>query len=460
MANRMEALRQIPPMNDILRCAELAPFQTLLQTPFGRRIVEEALADTRRALLASSRVVSRDDLTAQISADIAGRARRALQPSLRRVINATGVVLHTNLGRSPLPKTALQHVIDVATGYSNLEFVLAEGVRGKRDVHVKRLLCELLGCEAAIVVNNNAAAVLLILNTLGEAGEIIASRGEQVEIGGSFRIPEIVARSGARLREVGTTNRTRISDYRRAINENTRLLLRVHPSNFRLIGFCERPSLEEFVEAGRERGIPTVEDLGSGCLFDMNSAGITGEPVVSDSVKAGVDVVCFSCDKLMGGPQSGVIAGKRVYVDRIRQNPLYRAVRVDKLTLATLESVLLSHLSGRLDDIPVLRMLHATEDALRRRAESLAERIGGAARPLPLRSVVGGGSAPENHLPSWGVALTVAGLSDAALEQRLRISEPPIIVRIENSCVVLDVRTIDSDDEATIVTAIHEAGRV
>src|SRR5262249_14656793 len=275
-------------------------------------------------------------------------------------------------GRAPLPETAIDHLREVSVGYSNLEFDLQSGERGKRDKHVEQTLQQLLGCEAAIVVNNNAAAVLLVLNTLGEGGEVIASRGEQVEIGDSFRIPEIMARSGAHLREVGTTNRTRIKDYEKALNENTRLLLRVHPSNFRMIGFTERPSLEEFVELGRRRNIPTFEDLGSGCIADMAPLGIADEPRAADSIRAGVDVISFSGDKLLGGPQAGVIAGKKLYVEKIRQNPLFRALRVDKLTISILEFTLRAYLSGKMGDIPVWRMLHASATELKDRAETFA----------------------------------------------------------------------------------------
>src|SRR5207248_7956564 len=286
------------------------------------QILAGVLAETRRELSESRSPVSRVELTATIAAEVARRLRESLEPSLRRVINASGVVLHTNLGRAPLPEGAIEHLRQVSAGYSNLEFDVQQGQRGKRDVHIDRILRQLLGCEAAIVVNNNAAAVLLVLNTLGEGGEVIASRGEQIEIGDSFRIPEIMARSGARLCEIGTTNRTRIKDYEKAINDNTRLLLRVHPSNFRMMGFTERPSLEEFVELGKRHNIPTFEDLGSGCVADPRSLGIADEPVAAGSIHAGIDVISFSGDKLLGGPQAGIIAGKKLYVEKIRQNPL------------------------------------------------------------------------------------------------------------------------------------------
>jgi L-seryl-tRNA(Ser) seleniumtransferase len=450
----MEALRQIPPINDVLESPRLAPFRALLQTPFGARILNDILGETRKQLTTEGVVIGRPELTTHIAERIAIRIQESLKPSLRRVINASGVVLHTNLGRAPLPASAIEHVRDVATHYSNLEFDIARAARGKRDTHISRLICELLDCEAAIVVNNNAAAVLLVLNTLGEGGEVIASRGEQVEIGGSFRIPEVMTKSGARLREVGTTNRTRIRDYESAINDNTRLLLRVHPSNFKMLGFTEKPTLQDFVDLGHRKNIPTFEDIGSGCLLDDISALAGGEPVAAESIRAGADIICFSGDKLLGGPQSGIIAGKKLFVEKIRQNPLFRALRVDKLTIAVLESVLASYLKGATDEVPIWHMLHLSEDELQKRAVAFAAKSGVVAQPVPLRSVIGGGSAPETYLPSWGVALQVAGLSETEIEKRLRLSEPPIIVRIEDGRVVLDLRTVFEDEEEQLLAAL------
>jgi len=451
----MQALRQIPPVNDVLRSEKLADFRPILNQPFVAAILDRVLADTRRELTQTKSLVSRAELTSAIAERVAHRIRDSLKPSLRRIINASGVVLHTNLGRAPLPERAIEHLREVSTGYSNLEFDLEQGKRGKRDVHVGRTLIQLLGCEAAIVVNNNAAAVLLVLNTLGEGGEVIVSRGEQIEIGDSFRIPEIMARSGARLREVGTTNRTRIKDYERAINEHTRLLLRVHPSNFRMIGFTERPPLEEFAELGKRRNIPTFEDLGSGCVSDP-IPGIADEPLAAGSIRAGIDVISFSGDKLLGGPQAGIIAGKKLYVEKIRQNPLFRALRVDKLTISVLEFVLHAYLCGKTEEVPVWRMLQASAAELKHRAESFAGRVGENAKPLELKSIVGGGSAPETYLPSWGVALDFPGISDAELERRLRNAEPPVIVRLEEGRVILDFRTIFATDEDELLVNIRK----
>jgi L-seryl-tRNA(Ser) seleniumtransferase len=444
----MQALRQIPPVNDVLR--ELHEFREALTQPFAAAIIDTVFSETRRDLAESNKPVTRQELTSKIAAEIGRRLRQALQPSLRRIINASGVVLHTNLGRAVLPDGAIDHLREVSTRYSNLEFNVAEGKRGKRDTHVGTALQQLLDCEAAVVVNNNAAAVLLVLNTLGQGGEVIASRGEQVEIGESFRIPDIMARSGAQLREVGSTNRTRINDYEKAINENTRLLLRVHPSNFRMIGFTERPSLEEFVELGQRRKIPTFEDLGSGCVLDMSRIGVNEEPVAADSIRAGVDIISFSGDKLLGGPQAGIIAGKKLYVERVRRNPLFRALRVDKLTIAVLEYVLRAYLKGEPDRIPTWRMLHTTENELMTRAQSFAERVGQGAEALSLKSVVGGGSAPEAYLPSWGVAL------DPALEASLRQSDPPVIARIEDGRLILDFRTVFPEEENELLTVVRK----
>ena len=451
---RVEALKQIPPVNDVLCSEELSEFRNILGQPFAGQMLNQVLSEIRRELTQSKSVVSRVDLTLRIAGEVARRLRDVLQPSLRRVINASGVILHTNLGRAPLPQVAIDHLREVSTGYSNLEFDLRDGSRGKRDVHVERILQQLLGCETAIVVNNNAAAVLLVLNTFGEGGEVIASRGEQIEIGGSFRIPEVMAKSGARLREVGTTNRTRINDYEKAINEQTRLLMRVHPSNFRIIGFTERPSLQEFVGLGKRRGVPTFEDLGSGCVVDLEPLGVRDEPIAIESIRAGADIISFSGDKLLGGPQAGIIAGKKLYVEKLRQNPLFRALRVDKLTISVLETVLRAYLQGQLNDIPAWRMLHATAQELQTRAEVFSRLTGSLAEPVELKSLVGGGSAPEAYLPSWGVVLKIPGLSDVELERRLRSSDPPVIVRIEDSRVILDFRTILRGEEGELAQII------
>jgi L-seryl-tRNA(Ser) seleniumtransferase len=392
--------------------------------------------------------------------------RRSLQMSLRPVINATGVILHTNLGRAPLAAAALDHAREVATSYSNLEFNLETGERGKRDVHVDRLFARLLGARAAdvstVVVNNNAAAVLLALNTLAEGGEVVVSRGELVEIGGSFRIPEVMAKSDATLCEVGTTNRTRLADYERAINERTRLILRVHRSNFQIVGFTEQPSLEELVELAHARGLPILEDLGSGALFDLATVGISGEPGVGDSLRAGVDVVTYSGDKLLGGPQAGMLSGRREVIARIRSNPMFRALRVDKLIYAALEATLLAYVRQDHDAIPALHMMRLTADEIGGRAEALAGQVRPpvAAEVIEGESVIGGGAAPGASLPTRLLALKRDGMSAEELAARLRTNNPPIVTRVEEGRVLLDLRTVFPEQDEEIAKALECAGEI
>ena len=384
--------------------------------------------------------------------------------SLRPVINATGVILHTNLGRAPLSHSALEHVTEISRGYSNLEFDLATGERGKRDVHVSRLFAQLLNSAqrevSTIVVNNNAAAVLLALNALAEGGEVIVSRGELVEIGGSFRIPDVMAKSGAVLREVGTTNRTRIADYEAAIGDRTRLLLRVHRSNFQIVGFTEQPALDELAALGRKHNIPVMEDLGSGELFDLRQVGVRGEPMLADSLRAGIDIVTYSGDKLLGGPQAGLITGEPQLVAKIRSNPLFRALRVDKMFYAALEATLLAYLREDYDSIPVLRMLRLSEDELQHRAEQLARQLRISSPQLAIeiiasRSVLGGGSAPGTTVPSRALAVKTAGHTADALLERLRQWATPIVARVESDRVLLDLRTVEPAQDVVIVAALQ-----
>jgi L-seryl-tRNA(Ser) seleniumtransferase len=383
--------------------------------------------------------------------------KQALGYSLRPVINATGVILHTNLGRAPLAESALRHIHETAGRFSNLEFDCETGVRGRRDVHVDRLFRSWLDEGAAdlktidlktIVVNNNAAAVLLALNTLADDGEVIVSRGELVEIGGSFRIPDVMTKSGATLREVGTTNRTRVADYENAITERTRLLLRVHRSNFEITGFTEQVSTAELVALSRQRDIPLMEDLGSGALVDLQNFGISGEASVLDSLRAGVDVVTYSGDKLLGGPQAGLISGRADLVARMRTNSLFRALRVDKLTYAALEGTLLAYVKRDHDAIPTLRMMRLTKEEIGQRAQTLAGQIKSSKLRIEIidgESVIGGGAAPSSVLPTRLLALSCAGLSADELAARLRAFDPPIIARVEQGRVLLDLRTADED---------------
>jgi len=387
--------------------------------------------------------------------------------SLRPVINGTGVILHTNLGRAPLSQEALRHAVEIAQGYSNLEFDLTIGERGKRDSHIDRLFGRLLNTQerevSTIVVNNNAAAVLLSLNALAEGGEVIVSRGELVEIGGSFRIPDVMAKSGAVLREVGTTNRTRIADYEAAITEKTKLLLRVHRSNFQIIGFVEQPSLEELTALGREHGIPVMEDLGSGDLFDLRQVGVHGEPTILASIRSGVDVITYSGDKLLGGPQAGLISGSRELVEKIRSNPLFRALRVDKMFYAVLEATLLAYLREDYDSIPALRMMRVTPEELRSRAEHLMRKLHITCPQLQIevlesRSVIGGGAAPGSTLPTHVLAVSSQVMSSDAIAKNLRESANPIIARVEEGRVLLDLRTVTPEQDEIVAAALDAIG--
>ncbi|HZT38374.1 MAG TPA: L-seryl-tRNA(Sec) selenium transferase [Bryobacteraceae bacterium] len=429
-----QRLRELPSVEEIASRLE-GRYPRRLVVSEARRVLTQLRASIRGGQPAGD---SPEDL-------VAAELDRLSRPSLRQVINATGVVLHTNLGRAPLTR-----FIPIA-GYSNLEYNLAEGRRGRRDVHAGGLLERLLE-RTAIVVNNNAAAVYLALNELAAGYEVLVSRGELIEIGDGFRIPEIMARSGAILREVGTTNRTRLEDYRSAINERTRLLLRVHPSNFQIRGFTEKPELKELAALARERGIPLYEDLGSGCMIDLRRFGIT-EPLVSESLAAGVNLVSFSGDKLLGGPQAGILAGDAQLVARLRRNPMFRALRVDKLICQALEQTLRAYLFDRADEIPAIRMLAQTPDEIRARAERVRTRAPNLRAELaPGESVAGGGSTPEQALPTWLIAVE----GDAVeLERRLRAGNPPVVARISDERLVLDLRTVLPEEEDALVAALQ-----
>ncbi len=434
-----------------------------LETRYGRTAVVDALraeaaAMRERLAGASDPDAAPEDMLTKMERGVEARLDAGYAPSLVAVINATGVIIHTNLGRAPLARTATARVAELSSGYANLEYDLARGGRGRRDTHAERLLCVLTGADAAVVVNNNAAATLLSLAALATGREVVISRGELVEIGGGFRVPDVMAQSGATLREVGTTNRTRVSDYAAAISNRTALILRVHPSNFTIEGFAERPRVRDLVALGRRFDIPVVEDLGSGYLgFPAAVAALRNEPSVVDSVAAGVSLVMFSGDKLLGGPQSGIIAGIANAVDLVRRHPLMRAVRADKMTYAALEATLEEHAAGRaVDSIPVVRMIALSVDAIARRAEALAEQLSAAsvrADAIDGFSTIGGGSAPGTRLPTRLVAIT---LPATRLESALRAQHPPVIARIENERVVLDLRTVppeQDDDLAALVTS-------
>ncbi len=437
-----------------------------LEARYGRGATVRALRAEAAALrerFAAAAVEVRDAAGAaeRIETGLEGRLRTALSFSLRPVINASGVIVHTNLGRAPLGPAAVAHLAAVASGYTNLEYDLSGGRRGSRTVHAARLLAGLTGAESAVVVNNNAAAVLLALAALAAGREVVISRGELVEIGGGFRVPDVLRQSGAILREVGTTNRTRAADYAAAVGDRTALLLRVHPSNFRIEGFTERPALAELVGLGRRFDLPVVDDLGSGHLHAL--AGIE-EPTVRESIAAGVAVCTFSGDKLLGGPQAGVIAGRRAELDRIRSHPLMRALRVDKLTYAALEATLIEHATGRAAEaVPVVRMIETPVAAVEARAAALRSRLadvaGLAVAIAETEATIGGGSTPGVTLPSRALAVEVAGRSPDELAAGLRAGAPPVIGRIADQRLLLDLRSVDPREDERLAEAVAGAVR-
>ncbi|MDO4549017.1 MAG: L-seryl-tRNA(Sec) selenium transferase [Clostridia bacterium] len=453
-----ELLRRIPKVDNILR------HEAVASLPIPARIIADVVRgklENLRQSIINGQIAELPDED-EIIRDILSSAKKAAKASLRRVINATGVTLHTNLGRACLSEKAIAAIAEAAGNYSTLEYNLEAGERGSRHAHVEGLLCRLTGAEAAMAVNNNAAAVLLILSALGQGGEVVVSRGELVEIGGSFRIPEIMEQCGCRLREVGATNKTHLRDYERAINSETRALLKVHTSNFRIIGFSESVSLEELVALGERAGLPVIEDLGSGCLFDLELFGIYDEPAVIDSVKAGADIISFSGDKLLGGPQAGIILCKKKWIDRLKRHPLARAVRLDKMTLAALESTLDSYLDPQraLNEIPTLRMLASSPDELREKARRLKAALnerGVDCRVIDEIDQVGGGSAPMQQIPTSAVAIVSKNISADELERRLRLSDPPVVGRIVKDQYLLSVRTLFEKDFADIAQIVSEA---
>ena len=497
MKSQAELYHDLPSVDELLRTPAIAA----LVAQEGPTAVADAcrnvLARLRNEIGAGHLDATKLELSGTEAA-IRDELRRALQHSLRSVINATGVILHTNLGRAPLAASAIEHIRETAATYSNLEFDLDSGERGKRDVHVDRLFRKLLSETAelrsagpfdsaqgrlarapvptqsvrepavsTIVVNNNAAAVLLTLNTLAEGGEVIVSRGELVEIGGSFRIPDVMGKSGAILREVGTTNRTRVADFENAITERTRLLLRVHRSNFEITGFTEQPSVKELVALARKHNLPLMEDLGSGALFDLSAVGIQNEPGVLDSLRAGVHVVTYSGDKLLGGPQAGLITGHEDLVKKIRSNSLFRALRVDKLTYAALEATLLAYVKHGYNAVPALQMMQLSKARITERAEAVVSEItktGEGVRPTRLTaelldgdSLLGGGSAPSSTLPTTVIALTCYSLSANELAARLRASDPPVIARVEEGRVLLDLRTVFPEQDEVLTKVLVRA---
>jgi L-seryl-tRNA(Ser) seleniumtransferase len=419
-------LRDLPSVDELARSSD-----DPLAIAVARSVLEHAREQIRDG-------VDPGDLGMRLREELAS----AREPSLRRVVNATGVIAHTNLGRAPLAEAAIERVRDVARGYSNLEYDVAAGGRGSRQAHVTGILRRLTAAEAALVVNNNAAAVLLALAALAEGREVLVSRGELIEIGDGFRIPDVLARSGARLHEVGTTNRTRAADYEAALGPETALLLRVHQSNFRVVGFTEQPRVEELAEVARRHGLPLVDDLGSGALVDVGD-----EPTARASLAAGADLVCFSGDKLLGGPQAGIVVGRAELVERLRRHPLQRALRADKLTLAALEGTLTLALDSP-DEIPVLRMLREPVETVRARAERLAELVQGEIEETVARA--GGGALPLAELPSFACAV------EEELAAKLRAASPPVIAVVRDGRTLLDCRTLTDDEVEEVAEAVRQ----
>ena len=455
--------RRLPAIEQLLQ----DPAVRALEERFGRGPVlrhTRGLMDEARARAGAGDEAAVSAALAGLPAALAERLERAQSPSLVRVINATGVIIHTNLGRAPLSAGAAARVAEVAASYSNLELDLEAGERGDREAHAESRLRRILSAEATVVVNNNAAAVLLAVNTFAEGREVLVSRGELVEIGGSFRIPDVLRKSGGRLREVGTTNRTRIEDYRSALGPDTALILKVHPSNFRIVGFTEAPPLDELVALSRSAGVPLVEDLGSGLLAPL-PAPLQAEPTVGASLQAGVDVVTFSGDKLLGGPQAGLAAGRRAAIDAMRVNPLYRALRVDKMTVAALDAVLADHEAGRAGtEIPVQRMLAAGAVDVRRRAEAAAAGLRARHPALDVAvvdgsSAVGGGAAPAVELATALVTVAHPSLGADRLASALRAGVPAVLARVAEGRLVLDLRTVLPGEDASFADALDRACR-
>jgi L-seryl-tRNA(Ser) seleniumtransferase len=461
MDEKQKILSQLPSVDEILKSTRGIQWLNEYPRRFVLKAIREVI-DQRR-----SKVI--EDPSADISeevmlANIENAIQRFSSYSLKPVLNAAGIVIHTNLGRSVLSERAIANIGQVSEGYSNLEYDIEKGKRGKRYVHVKQILREITGAEDALVVNNNAAAVLLCLNTLSKGKEVIVSRGELVEIGGSFRMPEIMEISGAILREVGTTNKTHLHDYEKTIYENTALILKVHKSNFKIAGFTEDVPIEDLVRLGNRYQIPVMFDLGSGCLIDLKPYGIHDEPVVKDIVESGADIITFSGDKLLGGPQGGVIVGKREYIKKLQKNPMTRAMRVDKLTLAGFEATLMEYIDEEkaIKSIPTLRMLLQRPEEIKERANKIAKRLKKEINDVHIQVIAdssraGGGSLPEIDLPTYVVLIKSDKISVNELMERLRRGEPPIIARIKEDSVVIDARTLHDRDLETLAKGIKSA---
>ncbi|EGB14167.1 L-seryl-tRNA selenium transferase [Pseudodesulfovibrio mercurii] len=457
--------RHLPSVDEVLSVLGRIEGISELPRPLVKNLVNEFLDICREEIRAGAFTEAGQLSAKALSPRLTAYVRSKARPHFRRVLNATGVVIHTNLGRSLLAKSAIDAVAEACGHYSNCEFDLSTGKRGSRYSHVEKILCDITGAEAALVVNNNAAAVFIMLETLARGREVIVSRGQLVEIGGSFRIPDVMVKSGARLREVGATNRTHVHDYENAIGDETAALMRVHTSNFRVVGFTKEVSLAEMRVLGDRYGLPVIEDLGSGTLYSLAGEGLLGEPTVQQVVAQGADVVSFSGDKVLGGPQAGVIVGRREYIDRIKKNPINRAVRIDKMTLAALEATLRLYLD--MDEarrkVPTLNMITASPEALKSKARRLAEAVReslGERAEVGMKkgfSRVGGGSFPEYDLPGTMVTVSVRGIPPEALRGALLDTDPPLVARIEDDEFLLDPRTLGSSELKLAAHALKQA---
>lgn len=448
--DKNQLYRRIPKMDILLEQEDVKKMEERYGRDCVKRIVQEELDQLRRKIEGTTEEPEILQAVERLPEQIQKRLEALYTPNIRKVINGTGTILHTNLGRAPINKAHAQYLAEIASEYSNLEYDLQRGSRGERNAQFESLLCRLTGAEAALVVNNNAAAVLLVLNTLARAGEVIVSRGELVEIGGKFRIPDVMEQSGATLVEVGTTNKTHLSDYEEAITEETKAILKVHTSNYQIVGFTESVSVSELLPVAKQSDIPVIEDLGSGALIDLSKYGIAHEPMVQEAIESGADVVCFSGDKLLGGPQAGIIVGRKCYIDRMKKNPLTRALRLDKFTVVVLELTLQEYLSEEraMNQIPVLSMIRETTENIEKRAKRLQDKLEQSELPARIvlescESQIGGGALPLERIPSVAVTIQAEQYSASELEKRMRTLPVPIIGRMINGAWGIDMRTIE-----------------
>ncbi|PKN37531.1 MAG: L-seryl-tRNA(Sec) selenium transferase [Deltaproteobacteria bacterium HGW-Deltaproteobacteria-2] len=463
---KKELLKKLPKIDEILLILEKQNIYDLAPREIVKETCRKVVQDLRNKIVNAKKKQSAESCpdAAAVAQEVEKSIKGLYRYSLRRVVNATGVILHTNLGRAPLCPEALQRIMEVGKAYSNLEFDLAKGERGQRYDHVSSLICALTGAEDALIVNNNAAAVLLVLNTLADKKDAIVSRGELIEIGGEFRIPEIMKKSASKLREVGTTNRTRLSDYEKAVNDKTGLIMKVHTSNFRIVGFTEEADIESLVALGKSRGIPVMDDLGSGCLIDLDQYGLQHEPTVRETLATGIDVVTFSGDKLLGGPQAGIIVGKKEVLTKIKKNPLNRALRIDKFTLAALEATLMHYLNpvAAVKELRSLKALTEPVTAVKKRAEELITKLQEEnfdSLKFSLQedfAAAGGGSLPTQQIPTVLVAVNNKKMPATKMEEKLRQFEVPIIVRVDKDEILLDLRTVAEDEFGFIVEGLKQ----